>query len=133
MKNLLSLLGVVCLLGAFGCETASTGGGSVPAKIDYGAYPENYEQIVKDHFAKTLHDASTAQYRFSKPFAGYLKAGPLMGGKVEEAGHFVELWLKAKDRSGAYLSERRLGVLVKNGEVLMELTAAELDKVVRAP
>ncbi|MBM3840937.1 MAG: hypothetical protein FJ398_23880 [Verrucomicrobia bacterium] len=123
MKNLLPLLAAVFLSGAFGCETApSAGGGNAATKVDYGAYPDNYEQIVRSHFG-------AAECRLGKPFAGYVKAGPLMGGKVLEAGYFVEAWLKAKDQSSP---ERRLGVLVKNGEVLMQLSAKELDEVERA-
>jgi hypothetical protein len=126
MKNLLLLLGAVLWLGVFGCETAPVGGASsIPAKIDYGPYPDNYEQVIKERFGE-------AEYRLGKPFAGHIKAGPLMGGKVLEAGYFVELWLSAKDRSGALLPERRVGALMKNGEVLMQLSAKELDEVVRA-
>lgn len=99
--------------------------------IDYGSYPENFEQVIKDHFAKTLSDAAAAQYRFGKPFQGFLQSGPLLGGKVQDAGYVVEVWLKAKDRSGAYLPEKHLGVLLKNGEVLMELAEGELAGVRR--
>ena len=133
MKSLLALLGSVFLLAAAGCETALSSSGGASKRIDYGAYPENYEQIIKEHFAKTLHEPSAAQFRMGKPFAGYIKAGPLFGGKIEEAGYLVEVWLKAKDRSGAYLAERRLGALLKNGDVLMELTSSELDAAVKAP
>ena len=133
MKSLLPLLGCVVLLAAAGCESPSSSSGGASAKIDYGTYPENYEQIIKEHFAKTLYEPGAAQFRIGKPFTGYIKAGPLFGGKVEEAGYLVEVWLKAKDRSGAYLAERRLGALLKNGDVLMELTSSELDAVVKTP
>ena len=99
--------------------------------IDYGSYPENYEQVIQDHFAKTLFEPAAAQYRFGKPFQGFLQAGPLLGGKVQDAGYVVDVWLKAMDRSGAYMPEKHLGVLIKDGEVLMELAEGELAGVRR--
>ena len=101
------------------------------SQIDYGPAPGNYEKIIKDHFAKTLFEPETAQYRFGKPFRGYQVSGPLLGGKVLEAGYVVEVWLKAKDRAGGFLPERHLGVLLKNGEVSIQLTESELSEVKR--
>lgn len=133
MRKFLIFLLPTLLVIFSGCESARSTSAPTPTQIDYGAYPENYEQIVKAHFAKTLNEPDAAQYRFGKPFAGYTLAGPLLGGKVEDAGYFVEVWLKAKDRVGNYLPERHLGVLIKNGEALMELNESELAAVKRSP
>ncbi|MBI4662847.1 MAG: hypothetical protein HY735_28870 [Verrucomicrobia bacterium] len=133
MRRCVMFVPSVCLFLIAACETRPPTPSAPVASIDYGPYPQNFEQIVKDHFAKSLLEPASAQYRFGRPFAGYTVAGPLLGGKVQEAGYFVEIWLKAKDRTGGYLPEQRLGVLIKNGEVLMELREMELEKVKRAP
>lgn len=133
MTRFLALSAALGLLLLPGCATTETTAPLDAAKIDYGAYPENFEQIVKDHFTKTRNDPGAAQFRFGKPFSGYIQEGPLMGKKVQDAGYFVEVWLKAKDRTGNYLPERALGVLIKNGEVLMELNPSELQNVKRGP
>jgi hypothetical protein len=103
------------------------------AKLDFGPYPEGYEKLVKDHFAKTLFQPESAQYRFGVPYTGYLQHGPLLGGKIQDAGYFVDVWVRAKDRSNGYLPEKHLLVLMKNGEVLMELSEQEIGTVKRAP
>ena len=133
MRQLIRFMGPLALLLLAGCATTPPSPASAVAKIEYGAYPDNHEQIVKDYFAKSLPEPAAAQYRIEKPFAGYVVGGPLLGGKVQVAGYFVELWLTAKDRTGTLRPERHLGLLILNGEVLMELTPSELANVKRAP
>ena len=133
MRKLICFLGPLALLQLAGCATTPPPPASAAARIEYGAYPENHEQIVKDYFAKSLAEPAAAQYRIEKPFAGYIIGGPLLGGKVQIAGYFVELRLTAKDSTGTSRPERHLGLLIFNGEVLMELTPPELANVKRAP
>ena len=102
-------------------------------KIDYGSPPQDYEQVVKDYFTKTLREPESTQFRFGLPFKGYLQHGALLGGQVAEAGYFVEVWLKLKSPTGEYLPERRLAVLIKNGEVLIRLREAEINGIKRSP
>ena len=133
MRKLIGFLGLLVLLQLAGCATTSPPPASAVAAIEYGVFPENHEQIVKDYFAKSLPEPATAQYRMEKPFAGYLVGGPVLRGKVHVAGYFVELRLTAKDRTGTPRPERHLALLIFNGEVLMELTPSELANVKRAP
>jgi len=132
MRKLICFLGPLALLLLAGCATTQPSPANAVAKIEYGAFPDNCELTVKDYFAKSLAEPAAAQYRIEKPFAGYIIGGPLMGGKVQVAGYFVELWLTAKDRTGTFRPERHLGLLIFNGEVLMELTPSELANVRRA-
>lgn len=134
MRKVAFFLAGLSLLILHGCATAPPPLAQEDVqKIDYGTYPENYEALIKGHFAKTLHEPESAQYRFGKPYAGFIQHGPLLGGKVLDAGYFAEVWLKAKDRSGGYLPEKHLAVLIKNAEVLLELTAEEFGTIKRAP
>jgi hypothetical protein len=105
----------------------------VLSKLDFGKYPDGYEKLIKDHFAKSLFQPESVQYRFAVPYTGYVQEGPLLGGKIQDAGYFVDVWVKAKDRSGGYLPEKHILVLMKNGEVLMELSEQEFGTVKRAP
>lgn len=120
----------VVLLG--GCVTTAPPLSSVEeARIEYGAPPQAHEKAIRDYFAKSLFEPEAARYRFGQPFRGYIQAGPLLGGKVQEAGYIVEVWLTAKNQAGGSLPERHLGVLIKNGEVVLELTEGELGEVRR--
>jgi len=132
MRRLLYLSPFLVLILA-GCVTPPPPAPEQVAAQDFGNYPENYEALIEAHFAKTLFQPEAARYRFGTPFKGYIQEGPLLGGRIQDTGYFVEVWVRAKDRSGAYLPEQHRGVLIKNGEVLMEFTAAELPTVQRAP
>lgn len=132
MRRLFSLEPIFCIALLCGCVSPPPPLSQQElSTVGYGRYPDDYEKIIKDHFAKTLSEADSAQYRFGTPYSGYLQEGPLLGGKIQDAGYFVDVRIKAKDRSGKYRAEKHVGVLIKNGEVLMELTSEELVKVKR--
>jgi hypothetical protein len=130
MNYLLRFVCLAVVLSAISCATSPPPLAPVEtAKLDYGPYPENYEQLIKDYFGKTLHDAAAAQFRFGKPYTGYLQHGKLLAGRLQEAGYFTDVWVKAKTASGALTPEKHVVVLIKNGEVLMELADAEIDRI----
>jgi len=51
---------------------ASMPSGEQYINADYGSYPQNYEQRIKDYFSNILRDPYSAQYKFHKPFKGWL-------------------------------------------------------------
>jgi hypothetical protein len=137
MKKSCFLAPVLCFLLWSGCATVNTPPPPLSpqeiSRIDYGQPPENYEKVIKDYFAQTLFEPDAARYRFGKPVAGYMQDGRLMGGKLRDAGYVVEIWITVKNRSGGFLPEAHLGILIKNGEVRLELSESELSEVKRAP
>lgn len=116
-----------------GCATAPPPpiAPEVVATLDYGPRPDNYQELIKRYFAQTLHDPASARFRFGEPYTGYLQQGLLLGGRVQQAGYFVDVWVQAKMPSGEYTPEKHLVVLIKNGEVLMELTEQDAQRIKR--
>ncbi|HHT9144965.1 MAG: PDZ domain-containing protein [Candidatus Brocadiaceae bacterium] len=82
---------------------------------DYGSYPENYEQRIKDYFSNILRDPYSAQYRFHKPFKGWIYKAPIQGGGVDHFGWLVRVWVNAKNAFGGYIGEKHYMFFFKNG------------------
>lgn len=82
---------------------------------DYGPYPTNYEQRIKDYFSNILRDPYSAQYRFHKPFKGYTNKAPIQGGGVDKFGWIVRVWVNAKNAFGGYIGEKQYMFFFKNG------------------
>lgn len=116
------LLSVLCV--AVACAparspTASTPGRSAPVQsFDYGAYPANFQQIVSQHFASTLKDPYSAQYRFGQPYRAVERTGLLFGGGVIWAGYAVTVEVNAKNSYGAYTGYKPYLVQIKYGQVV---------------
>ena len=83
---------------------------------DYGAYPENYEQVVKTWLAGHVYNAPTIKdVTLTKPAQGKVWVGNLYGG-------FAYGWktcatYDVQDRDGRYKGPKPYTVLLKNGAV----------------
>ena len=85
------------------------------ATANYGSYPNNYEDIVKDYFASTLKDPDSVKYQFiSTPKQFWL------GNRFEGAifGYLVCATLNAKNSYGGYVGYETDGLLIRNGSVI---------------
>lgn len=114
MVKILSFVCVTMLLGALsGCATPPTA--QELARLDYGPYPDNYEQIVRAYFDRNLKDPSSLQLRDGIPaptqawskFMGDLKAG-----------YKICVTYNAKNSYGAYTGYSTEYFLIKNGEII---------------
>lgn len=88
------------------------------AKFDYGEYPANYEDLVKQHMKNILFDPYSAQYQFmGTPSRGYVQNSPLLGGSrlIGFRGFFM---VNAKNKFGAYVGNQKFGYLIRNNKVL---------------
>lgn len=97
-----------------------TGCASMPThdqltNADYGPYPENYEQRITDYFSNILIDPYSAQYRFHRPYQGWIKKAPILGGGVDQFGWMVRVWVNAKNRFGGYVGEKHHMFFFRNG------------------
>lgn len=101
------------------------------AAIDFGAVPDNYQQLIIDYFRQTEPNADASDFRFGEPFKGYLQQGPLFGGKVMFSGYFVDVWFKTAAAPGTTPTEQHVGVVIRNGQVLMQLSPEEMQQVKR--
>nr|DAO57697.1 MAG TPA: protein of unknown function (DUF4969) [Caudoviricetes sp.] len=86
------------------------------ASWDYGPYPENYEQIVKNYMAQSLFDPYSAQFIFDgSPSQRYL-AKPFGGETLYGWGGTVSV--NAKNRFGAYVGYHTFAYIIKYGSVI---------------
>lgn len=132
MKSLIRVWLFVIIVAQWGCSTPAPPEpltSSEISAIEYGKYPEDYKQLIRAYFAKTLANVDEAKFRFGEPYKGYLQHGPLFGGKVLASGYFVDVWLKLDGAGGE--TEQHVGVVIKDGEVLMQLSPEELQQVKR--
>ena len=102
-----------------GCSiTPTTANASITAAADYGAYPDNYEALVKSHFHGILKDPYSAQYRFSKPYKAYLRSAPIAGGHPTIYGYIVDTRINAKNSYGGYTGEKLYRVFIRDWAVV---------------
>jgi len=87
---------------------------------DAGAYPTNYEDIVKQYYAKRLKDPYSAQYGHitspRKEFYDVITSDS----KVRRFGYLVCVTLNAKNSYGAYTGFKTNGIIIRDGVVVRE-------------
>jgi hypothetical protein len=81
---------------------------------DYGPYPDNYEQIVKDYFSKFLFDPYSAVYTFGTIERGYDRSNKL------EFGWIVCGTINAKNRMGGYVGAKDYSVMIRYNQVILQ-------------
>lgn len=92
------------------------------ASADYGPYPDNYEQIVRNYHRTYLKDPSTAQYRgFSTPMKVWW--GNRMSGA--KFGYRVCVTYNARNSYGGYVGFKTDAALINNGRVIDYLPNGE--------
>ncbi len=116
MKNI--ILTRVILIGAalilVGCQSLTP---EALAKADYGEYPANYEQVVKEGFGSRLKDPYSAVYSFkSGPRKGWAQDGLAYGGKVFY-GYIVEVKINAKNSYGGFIGEQTYFAFIRDGRM----------------
>lgn len=80
-----------------------------------GAYPANYETLVKSNFSETLFDPYSAVFNFKiMPRRGY--AGNRIAGA--QIGWITCGTVNAKNRFGAYVGARPFLAVISNGAVV---------------
>lgn len=111
--------GVLSLILAFmllaGCARAPSP--EEMASWDYGPYPDNYEQIIKNAMITRLVDPYSAQYHFDgAPVQKYM-ARPL--GMGTEYGWGGIVLINAKNRMGGYTGATPFAYIIKNGQLIV--------------
>jgi len=86
------------------------------ASADYGPFPENYQELVKQYMQTQLKDPESARYRFEmKPYKGNTSA------KSKEKVVYcwkVATYINAKNSYGGYTGEKLDFFEVRNGRVI---------------
>jgi len=126
MKNLLLLIfPVFCIISIVGCTTNTVSGNRMQSyrpteteieNADYGTYPENWEEIIKDFMATILKDPYSAQYRFKKePIKSFESGKDLASTKFY---YLVLAMINAKNSYGGYVGEVLFVFHIRNGKVI---------------
>ncbi len=90
------------------------------ARADYGAYPSNFQEIIKTYMGNILFDPYSAVYEnWRGPSRGY------SGGNFIETkfGYRVCVDINAKNRLGGYVGRKHYYFLIKNRVVVRDLGA----------
>lgn len=116
MKKLAVMLMIVLFLA--GCAGRQLS----QVEINAGAYPENYEQIIKDHLKEVLFDPDSLK-DFSidgKPVKIILSSGyPAFDlQKGQEVYEVKYVWYNAKNRMGGYTGKQAHIYQIRHGKVV---------------
>jgi hypothetical protein len=80
---------------------------------DYGAYPDDYEEIIKNYMVTVLIDPESARYRYlNKPRTGWRRVEGL------KFGYLICAYVNAKNHYGGYAGEHLFYFMIKNGNVI---------------
>ncbi|QYY33554.1 hypothetical protein K2O51_31480 (plasmid) [Cupriavidus pinatubonensis] len=83
------------------------------AAADYGSYPMNYEEIIRDYMSSRLKDPFSAQYQFqNSPQRGFYGLGGAQYGFV------VCALINAKNSYGGYTGARPAYFMIRDGAVV---------------
>ena len=86
-----------------------------PAGAAYGAYPENYQEIITAWLNSSLVDPKSVQIKWlGEPRPGELDVGK--GQKV--AGFLVDFSVNARNIFGAYTGSQKHTALIRDGQVV---------------
>jgi hypothetical protein len=93
------------------------------ASADYGPYPENYQEIIKNYYSKILFDLYSPEYTYENPtrtwnsFGGALIFGWAVCGTFD-----------AKNRSSGYVGAKPFYVLIRDNKIEREYTEELADR-----
>ncbi|WP_414828829.1 hypothetical protein [Alteromonas sp. H39] len=106
-------LWMLLAIGLVGCKTLPT-----PTDVDnadYGAYPADYEAIVKSYYRSKLSDPDSARYQLIATPQRYW-----LGNELDDVyyGYLVCVTLNTKNLFGGYKGYQTDGLLIRNGDVI---------------
>jgi len=111
MKNLFLVILVALIAGCTSLPTPEQA-----ASAEYGSYPDNYEVIVKDYYARILKDPDSVKYKSISTPQKYWLGDRFEGAKY---GYLVCATLNGKNSYGAYVGYKTDGLLIRNGTVVL--------------
>lgn len=121
MYKLLIVSLLVSMVAFIGCATYTIAVDYQPtpdeiATADYGGFPSDYQQIIKDFMQTRLKDPYSAQYRFDRePHKSYVSAS------TRERTIFCyreSVHINAKNSYGGYTGEHDYSFYIRDGEVI---------------
>ena len=117
MKKIFSIVFIIFLSA---CSTMKGPSQEQIDTADYGMYPENYENLVNEHYVAMLDDPSSAIIEsIGEPQKEYLYDHKYHTDFF--IGYVVCVTLNTKNAYGNYTGKHTDGLLIKNGRVLHTL------------
>lgn len=105
---------IMILVSLSGCTAVHKPTNEQISSADYGRFPDDYQQIVKDSMKKTLFDPYSAVYDdWRGPAQGYIYSS-----SGSYFGYRVCVEINSKNRMGGYVGSRPFHFLIKNNQVL---------------
>ena len=93
-------------------------------KADFGTFPENYQELVKNYMERRLKDPESVRYRFQdKPIKWYEISDTLA---TTVFNYQLVVFINAKNSYGGYTGENEYRFSLKNGVITncVNVTAA---------
>ncbi|MFQ5972564.1 MAG: hypothetical protein ACE5Q3_09535 [Alphaproteobacteria bacterium] len=91
------------------------------ARADYGPYPTDYKQAVRDYASNFLKDPYSAQYRFvHEPEKGWAWTA-----RGFEFGWRVCSWVNARNEFGEFTGEKPWQFLIRDDSVIERIVNTE--------
>ena len=92
------------------------------ADADYGApLSTNYRQTIRDHMDPIFFFRGTAQYRFTKPYPGWLRDSDGTGSEIHY-GYKVDALINARKPNGKYIGFQPYTFLFRDNRLIRELS-----------
>ena len=111
---------VVALLMFSGCAMLQNQGKVTEAELasaDFGSYPDNYKELIKQYYYHTMIDPNSAMFDYDgTPYKGYCDAQSLVP-KAEAFGYGVTFKINGKNKLGGYVGWKRSTAYIRNNKV----------------
>ena len=113
------ILGLAGLTALAGCATPPTQ--EQIATADYGSYPQDYERLVKAHYAATLIDPYSVVYERIAP-----PTKRMWGDRIDGAHYDYKVCVtyNAKNRMGGYVGATTDALMFHNGVLVQVIGGA---------
>lgn len=123
VQLLMSTIALSAIMVLQGCSTVSVADPKITASADYGEYPANYKEIVKQYFDATLIDPESARFQFGpEPTKAYTRNAIVPhGAQPVDFGYIVYVSVNAKNRMGGYTGAQLYRLLIRNGRVITRI------------
>lgn len=100
-----------------GCGSLAVKPNQSDLNVDYGIYPDNYQEIAKEYIGSGLKDPYSAIYTFSEPKKGKYPTRPRYAWAICGS-------VNAKNSFGGYVGVMPFVLKVRDGKVLQYETHA---------
>ena len=114
------LAAVAALLMLAGCAAMDKPSPEQIEKADYGTYPNDYAQIVKQYIHRMFLEPDSVQDLSIQPPQKYwITDSAIVGGRTTY-GYMVQFSCNAKGRAGIYTGVRTTRLFIRNGVVIRQ-------------